>query len=96
MEIPSDPPDGIKEPKTVSPVTFLNPERYRPAVPDGTVHPSQNRQHVMHGFTGDQEVLVIPSDIPLEDFEEEPTDSDLDPLLVDIDPNALKGNLSDE
>ena len=94
MQIPADPQAPTKEPKQVAPVQFLNPERYRPEVPEGTVHPSQNKSHSITHFNSDQEVVTIPADV--EDLEDEPTESDLDPLLVDVDPNALKGNLSDE
>lgn len=98
MQIPADPQAPAKEPKQVAPVQFLNPERYRPEVPEGTVHPSQNKSHSITNFHSDQEVLTRPADTPsdLDEDEDEPTESDLEPLLVDADPNALKGNLSDE
>lgn len=61
-------------------------DRMEREVPEGIVHPSQNRNHVML-FDSDQQVLTY-----REEDEDEPTESDRDPLLTEVDPNALQGS----
>lgn len=86
MKIPDDPPEEAKEARLLAPVKFLT-ERDKPALPEGTVHPSLNRSHIMHTFDSDQAVEFRTEE------EDEPTESDLDPLLIETDPNALQGSL---
>jgi hypothetical protein len=89
VKIPADPPKEEREPKLVAPVTFLN-ERNHPEPPPGIVHPSQNRSHIMV-FDSDQGIEFAKA--ADDEVEEEPTESDLDPLLIEQDPNALKGGV---
>ena len=100
VAMPPDPGEEEKQVREVVPVQYFNvPPPIQVVNPDGSPvpHPSQNMTQYFAINEGDE--VVVPKEEPQDEDEiesgeksDEPTEADLQPLLVDADPNALKSD----